>query len=100
MVYSIPWDAVTGAPSTTIIVRDADGAWIPTDQFNTDYIAYLAWVQIGGVTTIATGPIVDPASMISSSAQALALQQAKSLLAQGDTQGAVTALLKIVENLT
>jgi hypothetical protein len=100
MVYSIPWDVGLNAPSTTIIVRDADGAWIPTDPFNADYEAYLTWVKIGGVATKATGPTIDPSSVISGSAQALALIQAKSLLAQGDTTGAITALLKLVENMT
>jgi hypothetical protein len=100
MVYSIPWDIGINAPSTTIVIRDADGAFIPTDSVNTDYIAYLAWVSQGGVTDIATGPYVDPSVAISESAKALALSQAKSSLASGDTQGAITQLLKIVENLT
>ena len=32
-------------PSTSI--KRSDGVWIPADEFNTDYQAYLAWVALG-----------------------------------------------------
>ena len=33
------------------VIRTEDGAIIPMDEFNTDYQAYLAWVEQGGVPT-------------------------------------------------
>ena len=34
---------------STSILRLADGACIPTDEANTDYCAYLAWVEDGNI---------------------------------------------------
>jgi hypothetical protein len=31
-----------------MILRTADNAYIPMDEANTDYQAYLAWVEAGG----------------------------------------------------
>jgi hypothetical protein len=31
------------------IIRTSDNAFIPFDEANTDYQAYLAWVEAGGV---------------------------------------------------
>ena len=39
-----------------IIVRDEDGAFIPTDPANTDYQAYLAWLDEGNAPTPYTPP--------------------------------------------
>ena len=39
----------SGQLSTNMIYRIADGAYIPFDEANTDYQAYLAWVAEGGV---------------------------------------------------
>ena len=44
MTYSL-----TAHPNT--IVRDEDQAHIPTDPDNTDYQAYLAWLDEGGTPT-------------------------------------------------
>lgn len=35
----------------TVIVRDEDGAFIPTDEANVDYQAYLAWRKKGNNPT-------------------------------------------------
>ncbi|MEO0035404.1 MAG: hypothetical protein RLZZ501_1427 [Pseudomonadota bacterium] len=35
--------------STTNIIRLTDGAIIPADPTNLDYVAYLAWIEAGGV---------------------------------------------------
>jgi hypothetical protein len=34
---------------TDIVQRLSDNAFIPMDESNTDYQAYLAWVEAGGV---------------------------------------------------
>ena len=43
---------------SSAILRLADGAWIPTDEANTDYAAYLVWVAAGNMPEPA--PIVAP----------------------------------------
>ena len=42
------------------ILRIADNAFIPPDPANTDYAAYLAWVEAGNMPELA--PIVEPAA--------------------------------------
>ena len=37
----------SGMADTTIVQRLSDGAFIPMNQDNTDYQAYLAWVAEG-----------------------------------------------------
>ena len=39
-------DLITGKPAQTI-QRISDGAFIPMDEFNTDYQAYLKWLSEG-----------------------------------------------------
>lgn len=46
--------ALTEHPNT--IVRDEDGAFIPTDPDNIDYQAYLAWLDEGNQPTPYTPP--------------------------------------------
>ena len=45
---------LTAHPNT--IVRDEDGAFIPTDEANVDYVEYLWWLHDGGVPTPYTPP--------------------------------------------
>ena len=40
-------DPVTGTKSTNTILRKEDNAFIPFDEANRDYQAYLAWVAEG-----------------------------------------------------
>ena len=40
-----------------IIVRDEDGAFIPTDPDNVDYQDYLAWLDEGNEPTPYTPPV-------------------------------------------
>jgi len=47
MTYTQVWDAMTNAPSETMIVRDADQAHIPFDDGNRDYQEYKAWLAEG-----------------------------------------------------
>jgi hypothetical protein len=54
--YSEVWDARTNAPSTTIVQRDLDGAFIPDDPANLDYRDYLAWLDAGNEPTPYTPP--------------------------------------------
>lgn len=42
--------------NSTAIACDTDGAFIPADGANTDYVAYLAWVMAGNRPTPATQP--------------------------------------------
>ena len=45
---------LTAQPNT--IVRDSDGAFIPTDPDNIDYAEYLAWLDEGNQPTPYTPP--------------------------------------------
>jgi hypothetical protein len=45
---------LTANPNT--IVRDEDGAFVPTDPDNTDYVAFLAWCDAGNEPTPHTPP--------------------------------------------
>jgi hypothetical protein len=95
MTYSIPWDVSTNALSTTIIVRDSDGATIPVDPANADYQAYLLWLQFDNHPGQGNAPAVDNSALIADSARSLALAKIKALAAQGDTQAALAALMEI-----
>jgi hypothetical protein len=45
IMYQLQPDTVFGA--STCIKRIADNAFIPMDEANTDYQAYLAWIEAG-----------------------------------------------------
>ena len=45
---------LTAHPNT--IVRDEDGAFVPTDPDNVDYQDYLAWVEEGNTAKAYTPP--------------------------------------------
>ena len=45
-----------------LILRTGDGAFIPLDPANTDYAAYLEWVEEGNTPEPAPGP--DPVSAL------------------------------------
>ena len=49
IAYKLLKDIVTG--KTTSIIRLSDNACIPFDPDNTDYQAYLAWLEQGNVPT-------------------------------------------------
>lgn len=49
--------------STVIILRD-DGACIPPDPANIDYVDYLAWIAEGNIPDAADPLITNPASLI------------------------------------
>lgn len=46
MYKSIANNAITGKP-VEVVLRVADGAFIPFDPANTDYQAYLKWLAEG-----------------------------------------------------
>lgn len=46
-MYKTLIDPITGATSTRMILRVSDGAFIPMDARNDDYIAYLDWLSKG-----------------------------------------------------
>ena len=72
---------------TTNILREADGAIIPFDLGNVDYIAYLAWVAAGNTPD----PVVP--APINQAAQLAAIQafRVKKLAAAGQTLQALAA---------
>jgi hypothetical protein len=47
MTYTQCWDPMRNQVSDTMILRDEDGAFIPSDPDNMDYHAYLAWLDEG-----------------------------------------------------
>jgi hypothetical protein len=64
LTYTQVWNPMTGAVSSTHIQRDADGAFIPFDEANLDYQAYLAWLDEGNEPNPTPGdprpPIEEP----------------------------------------
>jgi len=77
--------------NSTSVTRTADHATIPDDPANRDWATYTQWLADGGVPD--PPPPSSRAGVISQSAQALALSQAKAANARGDTQAAVDAIL-------
>jgi hypothetical protein len=49
-----------GHVSDQMIQRDEDGAFIPFDEANIDYQAYLAWLKDGNVPQAAPGTVPAP----------------------------------------
>jgi hypothetical protein len=49
-----------GQVETTCVVRLSDNAFIPFDQQNTDYQAYLAWLAEGNEPLAADAPADQP----------------------------------------
>ena len=47
-MYKLCPNSWNGNPTISVI-RTSDGACIPFDESNTDYQAYLKWVEAGGV---------------------------------------------------
>ena len=45
---------------STMIIRDADQAWIPDDPANTDYQAFLAWIAEGNTPNPYVPPPAPP----------------------------------------
>jgi len=50
MYYTMP--PQEGMPQNSMIFRDDDGAWIPDDPGNRDYIEYLDWVAEGNTAEV------------------------------------------------
>ena len=46
-------DGITGKTDSNGIIRKEDNAFIPFDEANTDYQAYLAWVAEGNTAEAA-----------------------------------------------
>lgn len=76
-MYSIPLDRLTGEASTTVVVRDTDGATIPRSDTNRDYLDFLAWEAKGNTATEPAAPAKPvPATirLLQFLAQAVAVQ--------------------------
>lgn len=68
--------------SSTLIIRDTDGAFIPADEANTDYQAYLAWLAEGNTPNPYVPP-PEPAPLTPAeklAAAGLSVDELKSLL--------------------
>jgi hypothetical protein len=50
-MYKYIKDLTTQQNSTTVVRRTSDGACIPFDPQNSDYIAFLKWIEEGNVPT-------------------------------------------------
>jgi hypothetical protein len=68
--------------TTDCILRLADNAYIPPDPANTDYAAYLAWLEAGNTPEPAPIPVapveLTPAEKLAASG--LTVEELKSLL--------------------
>ena len=64
MTYTQIWDHMRGQVSDSMIQRDEDGAFIPFDEANRDYVDYLAWLDEGNTPNPPpanpTPPIEEP----------------------------------------
>ena len=47
MTYSQVWDSTTNKVSDKVVQRDEDGAFIPFDDGNPDYVEYKEWLAEG-----------------------------------------------------
>jgi|HubBroStandDraft_2_1064218.scaffolds.fasta_scaffold152580_1 hypothetical protein len=56
MTYTQAWDHMKNEVHDSIIIRDEDGAFIPFDPANTDYQAYLKWLDEGNQPAMAKQP--------------------------------------------
>jgi hypothetical protein len=56
MTYTLVWDHTRGQVSDQTIVRDEDGAFIPSDPDNMDFQEYLAWLDEGNEPAPPTPP--------------------------------------------
>jgi hypothetical protein len=55
-MYKLIKDVVFGGASNNGIIRTTDGAFIPFDPANTDYQAYLKWLEEGNTPLPADTP--------------------------------------------
>lgn len=71
--------------SSSTIVRLADNAFIPADPANTDYQAYLAWIEEGNEPLAAPAPDLTPAEKLA--AAGLTIEELRELLGLATTEG-------------
>jgi hypothetical protein len=60
MTYTQVWDAMRNQVHDQMIQRDEDGAFIPFDEDNVDYVEYLWWLYDGNQPTPYTPPDAAP----------------------------------------
>jgi hypothetical protein len=51
MTYSLILNPLTALPNPNAVRRDSDGALIPNDPLNRDWVAYQEWVAAGNQPT-------------------------------------------------
>ena len=60
MTYTQIWDMTQNKVSDQMIQRDEDGAFIPFDDANMDYVAYKAWLDEGNEPSPPKGDPTPP----------------------------------------
>jgi hypothetical protein len=60
------------------VTRDSDGAYIPADPLNSDYVVYLQWVAAGNTATVPSVPPADLQRLLTDTVQSIMDAKAQS----------------------
>ena len=81
-MYQQYLDPISGKTVDSAILRTADNAFIPFDPANSDYAAYLAWLEAGNTPEPAPEPepVPEPTAAEKLAAAGLTVEELKELL--------------------